>query len=566
MDGDTRAIVVLLIILFGLLYGIYQFISYIKSYNSEYFANLPTYDIATYLAVREAYDLFYESTGKQVCRVSGSGEPLCSAYGGVQGPAYVYSPPLLEGRIPGSGSLVQSQAAPLTDAYFTNAGLTIDDVVLDYATFTYYRAQPLRYSFKLTDEYSMKTPMERWIDENVRLAKITGATGAIEYTCYLRIDGRNYRLVKVLGVAEDTLSCSQLNPVSKRPNLIYLGCGPKAGSQYVQLGSAPSAVVFTALLTAENQSALAGLLPATGSVGTAAAAPGATAGGDSADLLNLPKIRYEENPWTKNADLFKQMYKAIPSPSREMTAFYNSANVGNMSDTYITTLRKFIELDKRILRNATEGGVVIPSKLRTSGGAVYKFQIPYAYNPELQLLGGNYEEAASPAKYLKCYDLQAEEAAVLRYFNVERKYSDLGVTNKDIVAKVRAAICASAGYYVEAGTGILNGVDACKCTGCCIPVNYKPRDGSAPVAKKLAGLQPDSAEILGKVDNCVHMSRSFKINRTGPVIQKTPTCGAEEFVNLPENYGLAAGGMELRDKIATAKGERFFGGAQTFFA
>jgi hypothetical protein len=333
----------------------------------------------------------------------------------------------------------------------------------------------------------------------------------------------------------------------------------------VQLGSAPNEAVLTALLSAENQSALAGLLPAGGSAG-AAVAPPVSADSGTADTLNLPKIRYEENPWTKNTALFAQMYKAIPSPSREMTNYYNSANVGNMSDTYITTVRKFIELDKRILRNATEGGVVIPSKLQASGGALYKFLIPYAYNPELQLLGGNYEEPASPAKYLKCYDLQAEEAAVIRYFNVERKYSDLGVTNKDVAAKVQAAICASAGYYVGTGAGIVNGVDACSCKGCCIPVSYKPKDGSIPVAKKVAGIQPDSAEILSKVDNCVHMSRSFKINRTGPVIQKTPTCGTEEFVNLPENYGLAAGGMELRDKIATAKGERFFGGAQTFFA
>ncbi len=140
MDGDSRAIVVLLIILFGLLYGIFRFLSYIKSYNSEYFANLPTYDIATYLAVREAYDLFYTSTGRQVCRTSGSGEPLCSAYGGVQGPAYVYSPPLLDGS---------GVASPLTDDYFVKAGLAVDDVNLEYAVFTYYRAQPLRYSFKL---------------------------------------------------------------------------------------------------------------------------------------------------------------------------------------------------------------------------------------------------------------------------------------------------------------------------------------------------------------------------------------------------------------------------------
>jgi hypothetical protein len=72
------------------------------------------------------------------------------------------------------------------------------------------------------------------------------------------------------------------------------------------------------------------------------------------------------------------------------------------------------------------------------------------------------------------------------------------------------------------------------------------------------GLSAESQEMLGKVDNCVHMHSQFKIRRGAPGLQigPSPTCieTREGFVNLPANYGGALGAAKIKGRVQELKG------------
>ncbi len=544
------------------LYIVYRLITYIRGMRNEAFENAVArrpYDIGTFLAARAEYEEFWRRDGERICGGPGAAEePLCSRYGNVLSSSAssqaTYSPPRLGD---GTGS------AELTAASF--APLTVDDVTLENTVFTYYRGEPATKTFRTADEYTIKTDLERFIDDQVGITRSesTAADGSTvaEYTCYIRIGGLNYRIVKdITGTAQELLSCSKVDPVSRRPTVLYAAAGTRAPSTYKQ-SPVSDERLFEAMIAADSQNALDGLLSAAaiaagGAAGSASGGAAAGAAQAGPANLNLPPLRFIDDAWIKNAELFKQMYDSLKDRTETIKNYYKSANIPNMSNTYVTTLNKFVELDKRILRAAGAG---LPPKTKTGGA--YRFLIPNAYDPALQMLGDNYEEPAVPAKYMKCYDLSQQEQALVNYFKRGRGgIENPGQSAEALASKVQAAICASYGYYTST-----TAEGACNCNGCCIPVNYKPRDGrmagpSRAANRAAAAADETSAEILSKVDNCLHISQPFQIRRTGPVIKMAPTCtGAgleteEGFMELPANYGLTRGQAGLRDAFTEAKG------------
>jgi hypothetical protein len=554
-----------LVILLAVLYLVYKLISYTRGMRNEAFENAVAtrpYDIGSFLAARTEYDNFYQSEGKQLCKAAaGAEEPLCSLYGGVIGPAYSYSPPALAA----TANLSDETFAPITVE-------TSPAFQLESGVFTYYRAVPVRAgndrppSFRTADEWQTKTDVERFIDERLGIYRASAGSGtavtAADYITYITIGGLNYKVVKDFGSGtQDVLAVSKQDATSRRPIVLYVACGIRAPSTYRQAGVINDTKLFELMVTADSQNKLDGDLSA-----AAAAAVGAVAGSASAAApagtaanLQLPPLRYVEDAWIKNAALFKQMFDTIKTPARTIANYFNGTNIANTNNTYVNTLQKFVELDRRILRAAGPTG-------RPQAG--YKFLIPNAYDPALQLFDDNYEPPAEPAKHMKCYDLTAQENSLVNYFRRGRgNVENPGVSPEQLASKVQAAICASYGYYTAATA---EGV--CNCTGCCIPVAYKPRDGraAAPASRRGAAAAADEAseEILSKVDNCVHIAQPFQILRPGPIIRLAPTCGGgaaglqteegfvgqSEIVQMPANYGLTRGFSDIRNLVAATKG------------
>jgi hypothetical protein len=582
-----------LVILLVVLYLVYKLISYTRGMRNEAFENAVAtrpYDIGSFLAARIEYDNFYQSEGKQLCKTAaGAEEPLCSLYGGVVGPAYSYSPPVLV-----TGGFAATNGG-VTNAPVTKAGLadetfapitveTSPTFQLDSATFTYYRAAPSKAgndrppSFRTADEWQTKTDVERFIDERLGIYRGSAGSGtsttvtAADYIPYITIGGLNYKVAKDFGSGtQDVLAVSKQDATSRRPIVLYVACGIRAPSTYKQAGIINDAKLFELMLAADSQNKLDGDLSAAAAAVVGAGSASAAAAAGTAANLQLPPLRYVEDAWIKNAALFKQMFEAVKNPARTITNYFNGTNIANTNNTYVNTLQKFVELDRRILKGTRPAG--------------YKFLIPNAYDPALQLFDDNYEPPADPAKHMKCYDLTAQESSLVNYFRRGRgNVENPGVSAEQLASKVQAAICASYGYYTAATA---EGV--CNCTGCCIPVAYKPRDGraaaAAPASRRGAAAADEATEeILSKVDNCVHIAQPFQIKRPCPIIRLAPTCGGgaaglqteegfvgvpsaaspiligqSELVQMPTNYGLTHGFSEVRNLVAATKGVRIGG-------
>ncbi len=561
MQSKLMTLLVPLGVLLLVLYMVYRLISYARGMHDEAFQTVMAtrkYDVGTFLAARSVYDNFYRAEGRTLCKTAGGREePLCSIYGGVVGPTYAYSPPLLD---------ASGVAGPLNDQSFMP--IRVDDVQLENAVFTYYRPTPEPAgigkppSFLLADGWQTKTDVERFIDTvaGICRSESTAADGsaASEYTCYITVGGLNYRLVKdITSGTQELLSVAKQDPASRRPAVLYVACGARAPATYKPTTLA-DAKLFELMLAADSQAKLDADLSAEAAAAAGRQGASASAAAPAAAAnLQLPPLRYVEDGWIKNAALFKQMYESLKDPAAAVTSYFKGTNIANTTNTYISTLAKFVEFDKRALR----GGV----RSKTKTGTPYKFLIPNAYDPALQLFDDNYEPPTIPAKYMKCYDLTAQESAIVNYFRRGRAVENVGVSAEEMARKVQAAICSSYGYYT--GT-TAEGI--CNCSGCCIPVGYKPRDGRMGVpgrSRQRAAADEVSAEILSKVDNCVHISQPFQIKRTGPVIKLAPTCGGgvsglhteEGFVELPTNYGLTHEFLAARDKFAAAKGARIGG-------
>lgn len=545
--------IILIIILIAILYVIYNIIYYIKS-NKEYFSGSVPYDICAYLAAWEEYLIFYNNTGKTECKQLGVTEPLCSAYGGIVGPTYTFSPPVLTAS--------QIKEKQLQYKYLSGVQVGELGAILERPVFTYYCRRPTSFDYAAT--YNTKTGIERYIDENCKL--LGSYTSISGYITYITIAGKNYTIRKAFmdGTINEVLGCANTTDAG-RQFAVFAGVGMEAPAQYGRWtgGVGKESDLFTILLGASSQEDLnTRLKPASASGSASASATVSDTQKDTPSSLQLSPLTYLPDARMQNKKLFDAMYKGIQNPSAALTKYYKSTNVTAPTDSYVATVAKFIQLDKWILAGATIGTTVDTSKLVDKAGSAYTFRVPYPYNPAdtSVVAADNKEASADPLESaidLKNYNLAGFEADILTYFKTIRRYESVKMTNAQIADKLREGICASSGYYTNTN------LSKCKCTnGCCIPVAYKAKSSclapGAVIVPPSTGLSSESQAILGKVDNCVHMHSQFKLVRAGPTIRigPSPTCidTPEGFIDLPRNYGGARGGIEMKGRIQELKG------------
>ena len=553
MESDTFKWLGILITMIFIMYIVYSLLTYLRNGNEAFSGSRLNYDIAGYLAARTEYDTFYNSGGADIC--SRATEPsaqtvLCGA--GQLGPSYTYSPPLL---IADADADMISQCAA--------ANIQIDkDIQLEYPQFILYTRKPTRTTFELGANYGTKTPFENYLDSIARLTVSNDAFAT--YKAYININYKLYEYKKIYSPAQANILAIRKQDVrSSTPLQLYVAIGPTQ-LQYEQLAGEPSADSLRLLLNANSQAALnksvresaTGRSADSGSVpGTAGAPASASASAVNRQILQLPLQTYIADGWLANKTLFDEMASSTSSTSAKNYA--NAAGVANSSDNYITTLRKFIELDKRILASGTAG-----VQLKAPNGKPYKFKVPNAYDPTLQSQSGEYETPADSGTAIdfKCYTLKQEEVDAIAYFS-RRNYESADMPNKEIADKIRKNICASYGYYSASETMDVG----CNCNGCCIPIAYKAKQsglGLGGQVQQALDYSSDSLELLKMTDKCVHVAQPFQLKRTGPVFRKTPTCGMETregFIALPDNYGLMNNAVQLRAERPLFKGQRFFG-------
>jgi hypothetical protein len=410
----------------------------------------------------------------------------------------------------------------LTDEYFLPRRVNYA-AVFERFEFTLYCERPTTFNYVAT--YSDKTVYERYIDENAQLGYNAAAD---EYVAYLVISGRNYIVKKVFDVAINLLGCSYTDGLGHERQF-YMAVGLGAPQQYKMYKAEPSEAMFLYMLNAGSQEKLDGAFAA-----EEAAAAAAAAGGEKAPTapgkLQLQPLRYQKNPQSLNQQLFDRMYRAVKAPSAALINYYKSTRIGGRED-YLTTVVKFIQLDKHILASAMLEGVLRIDALRNSAGTAYRFEIPFAYDPTVvapanaAAAGGQQKESpAEPLESaidLKCYTLQGLEADVRTYFLTVRTYNTPAMSNAAIATKLQENICASAGYYSSSN------LDSCKCTGCCIPVSYKAQSSGLVSADRVAiagaGLSAESLALIGNTDGCVRIPVPFKLNKGCAKFKEAPT-------------------------------------------
>ena len=558
MEPDTLKWVAILITFVLIMYIIYVLLNYLRN-SSENFVgtSIYNYDIAGYLAQREIYDKFYNGGGAELCRSATAISEATELCGSI-GPSYVYSPPLL---IAGVAADFGSQ--------FTAAKIQVDqDVQLEYPKFILYTNKPRKPSFELGGNFGNKTPFENYLDSITRLT--ISNDGFKTYKPYIKIDYKLYEFKKEYSPAQaNILGVIKQDERSATPIKLYVAVG-QTQLPYEQLvgadGSEPSADLLKPLLKANSQAELTKLIkesadggrsatPGTSPGSASASASGTTTAPVNRQILQLPLQTYITDGWMANKSLFDEM--AASSTLTAAKSYASAAGISNTSDTYINTVRKFIELDKRIIAGGAAG-----AQLKAPNGSPYKFRVPNAYDPSLQSFSGGYETPADQgtAVDFKCYALKQDEVDAISYFS-RRNYESGDMPNKEIADTIRKNICASYGYYSSSAVGDIG----CNCNGCCIPIAYKAKEsglGLGGQVQQALDYTSDSLELLGKTDKCVHLAQPFQIKRRGPVFRKTPTCGMETregFIALPENYGLMNAAIKQQVARTARKGDRFFG-------
>lgn len=540
-----REEIILLIGLLVVLFTIYQLISYIVSMSSEPFTTIE-YDVVGFLAAFRDY--VDNCLAGAAAAAAAESNPICAR------------PPQLAQPLP---------ANRLTDEYFLPRRVNYA-AVFERFEFTLYCERPTTFNYIAT--YSNKTIYERYIDENAQLGYNAAAD---EYVAYLVVGGRNYIVKKVFDVAINLLGCSYTDGLGHERQF-YMTVGLGAPSQYKMYKAEPSEAMFLYMLNAGSQERLDAAFAAE----EAAAAAAAAAGGEQAPAapgkLQLQPLRYQRNPQSLNQQLFERMYRAVKAPSAALANYYRSTRIGGRED-YLTTVVKFIQLDKYILASAMLEGVLRIDALRNSAGATYRFEIPFAYDPAVvaPATAGSGQQKESPAEPLesaidlKCYTLQGLEADVRTYFLTVRAYNTPAMTNSAIATKLQENICASAGYYSSSN------LDSCKCTGCCIPVSYKAQSSGLVSADRVAiagaGLSAESLALIGDTDGCVRIPVPFKLKKGCAKFKEAPTCDPalsravhgsgdrevseeEGFVDLLERNKDAVAKLKLRNFYQAQKG------------
>ncbi len=484
------------------------------------------FDVAAYLAALEEYNGFFKAQGYRTCKVAATADRFCGAYGGRIGGGYTYSPPLFEGargfaeRIAAFNASYGATESPVSIGELP--GPAVEDwAPLEVARdapyvagilFTFYCARPAAGNFTLP---ATATGLEKLLAGATTLSVRGTDTLSPTYTAVLRVGGEVYKFRKVF--VDDRVNNPQgyvdvlglRREFEQGPELCVAGRDTAAarafrnvaGSAWETTGDA----VLTAMLTARSQEDLNARLAA-GPVAAAGAGAGIAGGAAGAPAvqrqvagqIQIPAVTYFEDAWMRNKALFERMYKSVPAAAAVRT-YYQSVRFAQ-GDSYEKTVLRFVELDKRILAAATVNGRVQPEKLRIGdGGSPYKFEVPFPYDPQLQIFGADVEEPSLPAIDLKCFKVSPGLQRIKAYF-AQRPYEDLRTSNTEVFGKIRANLCASYGYVSR------DTLERCGCEGCCIPIAYVQQTGKST---KATPVDDTGAELLAAAaagDNCIRFN------------------------------------------------------------
>lgn len=539
-------------------------------------------DVAAYLAALDEYNGFFKGGGFRTCKIVGTADRFCGAYGGRAGDNYTYAPPRFQGaagfnqRIEEFNQVYGAVANPVSISAVPGpavedwAPLTVERGA-KYTSgilFTFYCARPAAAeNFVTAPATGLETLLRRLTTLSVR----EGDTLSPTYVTLLGISAgggkESYRFRKVFSDmrADNPVGLRNVLGIRREfeqgPELYVAGSAVASSAIRNVAGSAweSSEELLQVMLTVRSQEDLNARLMAVPSAGVGAGA-GAGAGVGTgvgagtirqvAGQIAIPTVTYFEDAWMRNRALFDRMYKAIENPSAAMRSYYQSARIAQ-GDSYEKTALRFVELDKRILAGATVNGKVQPDKLRRADGVSYKFEVPYPYDPQFQIFGADVEEPSLPAIDLKCFKVTPGLQRIKAYFT-QRPYEDLRTTNTEVFGRIRANFCASFGYVSQ------ETLERCGCDGCCIPIAYVPQTAKSTRATTV---DDRSAELLSAGgDNCIRFNgiKPFR------VVQKTVgagVCEGWEDAGLTPGMSTAAKQMQMHSSqfmSSVARGWKMF--------
>lgn len=486
----------------------------------ERFATV-TSDIPAFLTALEEYNTLYAG----VCKANPA-QLECSNYQAPDTTNTVsgYKPPLLPGAVAFLRAVKAwdgTGAPPVLSPGDFGDRLPTTEALEPAIEFVYY-AKPATSNarFENSPRNPALTPLEIWLNNSVNLWVTGAGTAGVKYGAYLSVGGKKYKFTKLFEKSNTPVHTLLVRNVA---------AGTELGVAYTAISAYPYRAVqgtvletsdrlFTLLLEATSQGSLNTAIdelvatPVASSssmavapmVSSSEALPKAGAGANR-EVLDLPELTYYEDAWFRNRALFAKMYGSVGQPSDEVKRYYQGAGAGAEGQTYELTALKFLELDRLILKGVTVNGVVNVARLQG-----YKLEVPYPYDPAMYDILNTMEEPSRDPVGLKCYSLTETQGKIIGYF-ARRPYENLAETNLQLMGQFRANLCASYGYYSK------DGVEACKCEGCCIPVNYKTTYGARTggVRSSAVVAEAEAKKELGSGDTggCIYTSRAYRLKK-----------------------------------------------------
>jgi hypothetical protein len=529
-------------------------------------------DIAAYLTALREYNALYDSK----CKINGNGEG-CSLYRAAgSADKSTYRPPDMSS----AGTFRAAVAAwngtgampKLSPGDFSV--LPTSETLNAQYEFAYYAAAPrgnMRFINNIAQN-TVLTPWELWLNNQVNVWRSGTTTDGVTYGTYLNIGGVNYDFVKAFVTETNvdtpihTLALTN-KTTGQVIRLGYTNKGAIRGVSGTILDNSFDALELMlrsgnqikfnedfdaiAVVAVASSSSSAAVVP----VASSSAAPiveerRGTKGADGG-LLDLPELTYYEDAWYRNRMLFAKMYGAVPNPADEVKRYYQSAGAAAEGQSYELTALKFLELDRLILKSVTANGVVNVERLRGLGGT-YNLEVPFPYDPAMYDIMNTMEEPSAEAKGLKCYSMNETQAKIISYFG-KRPFENLAATNLQLMAKFRANLCASYGYYSK------DNLETCTCEGCCIPVSYATKGGFRRTNEVGAAAQAAEAKkVLGSGDaeGCIYTSRAYRLKkRQLPLgVEESDVCVKEGFATRTFTEDVEA----AKATAGVAKGWRLF--------
>lgn len=531
-------------------------------------------DIPAYLIALADYNTLYETT----CRAAAL-DQRCGIY---RDPAIAYKslymPPFMSTATAFSNAAAAwngSGELPRLSANDFGSRIPLPETVNTQKEFVYNAASARNNTRFINNvaQNTVLTPLEVWLNNKVNVRIIGAGTLNQTYEPYLNVSGINYKFTKVFVKENDTerpIHTLYLadSTTGRRHGLGYTSSGDIRGIKGTVLENDDEALEL--LVRSANQTAFnvefdrltvvpvvassSSVAPVVASSSSAFPLVGERASRTGAgEQLDLPELTYYEDAWYRNRMLFAKMYGVVPNPADDVRRYYQSAGVGAEGQSYELTALKFLELDRLILKSVTANGVVNVERLRGPAGA-YNLEVPFPYDPAMYDIMNTMEEPSRSAQGLKCYTMTDVQGKIISYFS-KRSYESLTATNLQLMAKFRANLCASYGYYSK------DNLDSCACEGCCIPVSYKTaggrRSGAAAGAAAAAAAAEAKKELgAGDSTGCIYTSRAYRLKK-----RQLPLGATEEDVCVKEGFATRTFTDEVGAAKATAglvKGWRFF--------